>query len=119
MDATYLTTLIIQLNKAIDSGKHQDITIDQVHISIEKKSLLRFMKEACGKDIDLSVQLSSSSDFEAKYEERINQIFAAYAGDESRRWGVKNSGLCLALAWTNEIVQQHFVFPNDPQYQLK
>lgn len=119
MDAVYLTGLILQLNKVIDSGKHQDITIDQLHVSIEKKSLLRFIKEACGKDIDLSLQLSNSSDFEAKYEERINQIYAAYAGEESRKWGVKNSGLCLALAWTNEIIQQYFSFPNEPQYLLK
>lgn len=44
-------------------------------------------------------------DFERAYEEKMNQIYNAYAGDERRKWGVQNLGLCLVLAWTNEIIQ--------------
>lgn len=108
MNATYLTLLILQINKVVDSGNYRAITIDQIHAAIEQKKLLRFIKESCGKDIDLSMQLSDSGNFEAEFEERIYRIYSAYAGNESRKWGVKNSGLCLALAWTNEIIQIHF-----------
>lgn len=113
MHALYLTSLIIQLNKAVDTGSYNKISIDQIHAAIEQKRLLRFIKESCGKDIDLSIQLSSSSNFEEEYEERINRIFTAHAGDESRKWGVRKSGLCLALAWTNEIIQIHFSKSDD------
>lgn len=108
MQVTALTGLILQINKAIDSGKHNDIKISDIHNAIESQRLLRFLKEKCGKDIDLSIHLNSTAygDFEKFFEEKISQIYNAYAGDERRRWGIQNLGLCLVLAWTNEIIQQ-------------
>lgn len=107
MKITALTLLILQINSLIDSGKYNDITISDVHTAIETKGLLRFIKDRCGPDIDLSIHLESTAygDFEGFYEQRINQIYGGYAGDERRKWGVKNLGLCLVLAWTNEIIQ--------------
>lgn len=107
MKVTALTGLILQINKAIDSGRYNDITISDVHNAIDSQRLLRFIKEKCGKDVDLSIHLDSSAygNFEEYYEEKMNQIYNAYAGDERRKWGVENLGLCLVLAWTNEIIQ--------------
>lgn len=107
MDVTALTLLILRINSLIDSGKYNDITISDVHAAIESKELLRFIKNKCGSDIDLSIHLDSTvyRDFESFYEQRINQIYGGYAGDERRKWGVENFGLCLILAWTNEIIQ--------------
>jgi hypothetical protein len=34
------------------------------------------------------------------------QMYGGYAGNERRKWGIENLGLCLLLAWTNEIIQQ-------------
>ena len=97
MKVTALTRLILQLNSVIDSGKYNDITIDEVHEAIESQGLLRFIKSRCGSDIDLSIHLDSNAygNFERFYEERINQIYGGYARDENRKWGVKNLGLCL------------------------
>jgi hypothetical protein len=36
----------------------------------------------------------------------LQRMCNAYSGDERKKWGVENSGLCLLLAWTNEIIQQ-------------
>lgn len=107
MKVTALTSLILHINSLIDSGKYDDITISDVHTAIEANGLLRFIKKRCGSDIDLSIHLESTvyGDFESFYEERINQIYGGYAGDERRKWGVENHGLCLVLAWTNEIIQ--------------
>ncbi|AZC31517.1 hypothetical protein C4K38_3558 [Pseudomonas chlororaphis subsp. piscium] len=107
MEVTALTGLILQINSLIDSGKYNDITISDVHNAIESQRLLRFIKEKCGTDIDLSIYLESRAygDFEDFYEEKINQIYNGYAGDENRKWGIRNLGLCLVLAWTNEIIQ--------------
>lgn len=108
MEVTALTGLILQLNRAIDSCKYNDISITDIHNAIESGQLLRFIKEKCGKDINLSFLLDSTAfgDFESFYEEQISQIYNAYAGDERRKWGIQNLGLCLVLAWTNEIIQQ-------------
>lgn len=107
MKVTALTLLILQVNSLIDSGKYNDISISEVHAAIESKRLLRFLKKRCGPDIDLSIHLESTAygNFEEFYEERINQIYGGYAGDEGRKWGIINLGLCLILAYTNEIIQ--------------
>ncbi|EPC4015865.1 hypothetical protein ACRZOS_000168 [Enterobacter kobei] len=113
MKLTYLTLLILHLNALIDSGKHNDITIDDIHNAIENKSLLRFIKKRCGRDIDLSLHLDADESFEEEYESRMNSLYNGYAGNESKKWGVRNLGLCLMLAWTNELIQLHASFPNE------
>lgn len=117
MDACLVTLLILRINSLIDSGKYNDISFDDIHQAIDKKSLLRFLVTRCGDDARLEPHLESPG-FEKKYEERMNNIYNACAGDEKRKWSIRNSGLCLALAWTNEIIQQHFVSPGDPQFAL-
>lgn len=107
MKVSLLTLLILQINAAVDSGKCTAISIDDVHAAIEQRSLLKSLQDKCGKNIDLSLHLSGGiSGFESAYEEAIGRIYDAYAGDERGKWGVENQGLCLALAWTNEIIQQ-------------
>lgn len=98
----------MQVNSLIDSGKYSDITIEDIHNAIERKRVLRFLKERAGSDVDLSIYLDSKAygDFESYYEAQLENIYGGYAGQEHRKWGVENSGLCLVLAWTNEIVQQ-------------
>ena len=107
MKVSALTSLILELNAVVDSGKHNDISIDEVHQAIEKKRVLKFLKERVGSDIDLSIQSSSTyGDFEAYYEETLHQIYGGYAGQERRKWGIENLGLCLLIAWTNEMIQR-------------
>ncbi|EFE09362.1 hypothetical protein [Citrobacter youngae] len=113
MKLTFLTLLILHINSLVDSGKYNDITIDDIHDAIEKKSLLQFIKKRCGKDIDLSLHLYEGINFESEYEERMNSLYYGYAGNESRKWGVRNQGLCLMLAWTNELIQMYASFPNE------
>ena len=105
----YLTLLILQYNSLIDSGKYGDITIDEVHKHIESGTVLSFIKDRAGADVDLSLQLSAKADdqsFEQYYGRYLRATYYACAGDESRKWGVENSGLCLLVAWTNEMIQQ-------------
>jgi hypothetical protein len=107
MKVSLLTLLILQINAAVDSGKCASISIGDVHAAIETRSLLKSLQDKCGKNIDLSLHLADGiGGFEAAYEEAIGRIYDAYAGDERRKWGVQNQGLCLTLAWTNEIIQQ-------------
>lgn len=107
MKVAYLTLLILQVNSLVDSGKYSDISIADIHGAIEEKRVLRFLKERVGKDIDLSLHLSETSNngFEEFFENQLYQIYGGYAGQERRKWGVSNLGLCLVLAWTNEIIQ--------------
>ena len=109
MKVSALTLIVLSLNSLIDSGMYNSISIDDVHGAIERRGLLRFLKDTCSQNIELSGHLGSTyGDFEGFYEEAIGRIYDAYAGDEGRKWGVRNLGLCLVLAWTNELIQQAF-----------
>lgn len=105
---TALTLLIFELNHLIDSGKYNSITIENVHTAIEQKRIIPFLKETTQGDSDFSLYGSDGtySGFVEYYHEQMYQIYGGYAGNERRKWGVENLGLCLLLAWTNEIIQQ-------------
>ena len=105
----YLTTLILQYNSLIDSGKYDEITIEDVRTYIGDGTVLESIRERAGADVDLSFQLSGEAtdqSFPEYYGRYLRAMFDAYAGDERRRWRVENRGLCLLVAWTNEIIQQ-------------
>ena len=105
----YLTTLILEYNSLIDSGKYNDITVDDVRSYISNGTVLESIQERARGDTDLSFQLSGEAadqSFPQYYGRYLRATLDAYAGDERRRWGVENKGLCLLVAWTNEIVQQ-------------
>lgn len=105
---TLLTLLILQLNKLIDTGKYDNITIEEIHNYINDGTILVFLRRRSQDDIDLSIHLDTNlyGDFQIFYVKQLQSIFDAYSGDEKRKWGVQNKGLCLLLAWTNEIIQQ-------------
>ena len=105
---TSLTYLVLSLNSVIDTGKHQGITVDEIYEAIRAKNVLPFVKQRVGGDIDLSLYLKtdSYSEFIQFYNDELLAYCEAYGGDHRRKWGVENSGLCLLLAWTNEIIQK-------------
>jgi hypothetical protein len=106
MRLSQLTLLINEVNALIDTNKYSDIGLDDVKNAMREKGLLRYLQKKGGQDIDLSLHLDPKSSFEREYEERMQSIREAYGGNESRKWGVENHGLCLVVAWTVEILQQ-------------
>jgi len=44
MQHTALTLLILELNKLLDTGKHDDITIEEVHQHIDEGIILEFLR---------------------------------------------------------------------------
>lgn len=104
---TALTFLILELNHLIDSGKYNDISIDVVHSAIAEKRIIPFLQETTKGDADFSLYGADGpySNFVEYYHEQMNRTYDAYGGDERRKWGVENLGLCLLLAWTNQIIQ--------------
>ena len=68
--------------------------------------MLRFLRDLGGTDIDFSILLSDTyGDFETWYGEQLKDIYAGYIGQERRKWGIENRGLCLLVAWTATIIQ--------------
>ena len=103
------TLLAMELNAAIDSGKYNHIGIEEIKQHLEDGSIFNFLKQKVGDDIDLSLLVSPDScypGFVDYYIERMQSMVNAYSGNERRKWGIENQGLCLLLAWTIEIIQQ-------------
>lgn len=95
-----LTLTIMDLNAAVDSGVLDDYTMEQAREDIKRKRVFpelrrRGYRSMIGTDEDLEDALHSEWE----------RIAGAYAGDEGRKWGVQNKGLCLLIAWTNELIQ--------------
>ena len=105
---TALTLLVLEINHLIDTGKYNHITIQDAHKAIEQKRVIPYLAETTRGDSDFSLYTSDGpySSFVEYYHEQMYQIYESYAGNERRKWGVENLGLCLLLAWTNEIIQQ-------------
>ena len=103
-----LTLIILELNHLIDSGKYNQISIKDVHKAIEQKCIIPFLEETTNGDSDFSLFGADGTyaKFVEYYHEKMYQIYGGCAGNERRKWGVEKLGLCLLLAWTNEIIQQ-------------
>lgn len=103
-----LTMIVSELSHLIDTGKYNDITVMEIHEHIEQKDVITFLKSKAGDDVDFSILLSGDHYrvYLENYNDKMLDLFLAYGGDERRRWGVENSGLCLLVSWTNELIKQ-------------
>lgn len=105
---TPFTFLILELNSLIDSGKYNDISIEEVYNWIDRKEILTSLYERTGCEIDLSFFRKDGPhpDFFDLYHDQMYALSGGYTGAHRKKWGVENLGLCLLLAWTNELIQQ-------------
>lgn len=101
MPISFLFTLVSELKAALDTGKYDSIGLGVVKEAIESETVIPWLK-ANVPDVDVS--LLAPEDI-AVYHNRLARIHGGYAGNERRKWGVQNRGLCLLLTWTNKIIQ--------------
>jgi hypothetical protein len=108
LTASAFTLLVLHLNSMLDTGKFDGITIEEVHRHIDDRSVLQWLQEIGQRSIDLSVHLDANvyGNFEEMYSNYLQNISGGYRGQERRKWGVENRGLCLLIAWTNEALQE-------------
>ena len=98
-----LTYLILEFNSLIDRDLHENISMDEVKSRIEQGSLFDWLREQFKGEIDLSLYDPEKT---GEITGKLNDILGGYAGSERRKWGVENNGICLLLAWTNELIQR-------------
>lgn len=103
-----LTLLILELNHLVDTGRYDGITLAEVKSHIRAGDVLQFLRDRTGDDSDFSMFLDAGGyqGFDRFYSTYLQSILDAYGGKERRKWRVENRGLCLLIAWTNEIIQQ-------------
>jgi hypothetical protein len=100
-----LTWMLLELNHLLDTGKYDAISVDEVKKHIHAGTVLDFLQERAAEDVDLSSYTTTVyGNFKEFYGSYLRNIIYAYGGNERRKWGVENRGLCLLIAWTTEIL---------------
>ena len=102
MTLTNLTYIILELNAALDTGKYDHIPMSEASQHIEAGDVLPWLKRMVP-EIDLSPLCEEIAN---EYQAALGDIYGGYGGSERRKWGVERRGLCLLIAWTNELIQQ-------------
>jgi hypothetical protein len=98
---TTLTFLGFYLNGAMDSGRYDDLEIDEVRQEIEAGTIFPFLKARLGTDIDLSIlQPADQAELVAEWQDLLLAV------DERRKLGVKRRGLTLLVAYLLEGIQR-------------
>jgi hypothetical protein len=106
-----LTVLNLQLNHIIDSDLHHGISLEDARDHIMTGDVFEWLKDTFRDEIDLGIYEKQPSKNEIL--RQWQRTLARYEGDENRRWGVNHNGICLLVAWTNEIVQQQTAYEAD------
>lgn len=103
-----LTYLAFQLNSLVDNGL--SIPIGEAKQLCESGNVLeelqkRFPFKETG--FDLSILLTKKYEDYVKWKEEINSAFADFTGiNERKKFGVEKNGLCLLIAYAQEMIQQ-------------
>jgi hypothetical protein len=105
MTLAELTFLILGLNHLVDSGLHTRVTLADAKEHIRCGDVVPWLRQEFGDEIDLSLYEYHSATRD-EISKGWQDLLTAYDGSERRKWGVANNGICLLIAWTNELIQQ-------------
>lgn len=95
-----LTLLIFELNHMLDTGKYDDITIDEIENAIENGTILSYLADRAKDDL---YKNNIFNEADAKfYIGALQKIICYY---DSKDFLVHNKGVCFLLALTNEILK--------------
>ncbi len=101
MKLSYLVYVIQKLSMALDSGQYQDVSVAEAREHIEAGDLVAWLDQRVP-----AARLDGLCEAHlAELQAGLAFMQAEYGGME-RKWGVINSGLCLLIAWTGEIIKE-------------
>ncbi|HEX8553469.1 MAG TPA: hypothetical protein VF695_02070 [Sphingomonas sp.] len=101
MKITMLTFVAFYLNGAMDSGRYDDLGIDEVKREIEAGTIFPFLRARLGNDIDLSIlQPADEAELLAEWQDLLAAV------NERRKMGIKRRGLTLLVAYLLEGIQR-------------
>ena len=105
MPLTYLTFLIIQLNHLVDYGLHTDVSMHEVKEHIGRGNVLAWLEERFAGHVDVSIY-RANPEATAAFSEKLLALLQGCDGDERRKADVSDNGICLLIAWVNELIQR-------------
>lgn len=101
MRITNLTFFAFYINGAIDSGKYNHITFDDVAKQIEAGTIFAYLQRELNGDIDISIfDDSKRQELLSEWQDILGAVSAR------RKFGVERTGLCLLVAYLLEGIQR-------------
>ena len=101
MRITHLTFLAFFLNGAIDTGKYNDISFQEVADSVKAGTIFDFLQTRLADDIDLSTfEKHKQQELTTEWQEMLQAI------NPRKKFLVENNGLCLLVAYLLQGIQQ-------------
>ena len=103
----FMAMILFGLSVLADSGKTDDITIEDVKQHARDGDLIEFLAEKGGGSFaSRFLDSPDQKEFKTWYVGQIGDNCDAMHGRERRKYGIKNRGICLLISYTAEIVQQ-------------
>jgi hypothetical protein len=102
LDIGSLTCALRDLNSALDSGTANGITFQEVCDYLEKGNLIEHLQERLGLSFSTVRPEVEQNKFLI---EGLRFVRDRAGGQELRRFGVQNSGVCLLIAYVTELIQ--------------
>ncbi|KGR89080.1 hypothetical protein [Lysinibacillus boronitolerans] len=101
---TTITTFIHECSYLID--KKVEFSVQEVNKHIENKDVLEWLEKEFPSGSDIIVDFSMFKDsHRAWIHEELYSLLVGYEGQERRKWGIENNGLCLLISWSIEVVR--------------
>jgi hypothetical protein len=101
---TTITHFIQDISFLIDKGV--SFSVEEINSHIENKNLVDWLEGEfpfrSENGLDFSLFKDSHRDW---IHEKYDDIFGGYEGQERRKWGIENNGLCLLISWGTEIIR--------------
>nr|WP_315049810.1 hypothetical protein [uncultured Brevundimonas sp.] len=101
MHPSLLTFIAFYLNGAMDSGRYDDILIDEVKTEIVNGTIFNFLRRRLGQDIDLSLlKPEQEAELVGEWQDLLDAV------NERKKFCVERRGLTLLVAYLLEGVQR-------------
>ena len=110
---TTITSFIHEISYLVDKGI--SFSIEEVNAHIENKDVVDWLEDQFPFRSEYGIDLSMFQKNHRDYiHEKLESIWGGYSGQESRKWGITENGLCLLISWSIEIVREIYGDGQDP-----
>lgn len=110
---TTITHFMQDISSLLDKGV--SYSVEEINSHIENKDFVNWLESEFpfGSERGLDFSLFKDSHRNWLHDE-YDSILGGYNGQERRKWGIENNGLCLLISWGTEIVRDLHGRDGDP-----
>jgi hypothetical protein len=101
---SFIAMILFGLSAMLDTGKHDDITLNDVKEHASKSDLIEFLNRRAGGKFEMGI-CEMHPAFARWYVQNIQDNCTAMSGRERRKYAIENRGLCLLISYTAELLQ--------------